>query len=281
MCLHFVFSSAKDDEHTLSDEFAKHSSSDDMSDDERRESMGFIIDKMDVNKDDKISREELKHWVEKMHHRELKKDIERVWNEHHLPNHEYLSWETYKDTLVGEDGEYEGDDLDQQKILLARDKRRWDAADLDNDGKLSQQEASSYLHPEYDPNMRSILIQETLEEMDKNNDGFIDVHEFVQDLWTPSEAEPTEPEWVVSSRTEFLERHDKNKDGKLDKSEIEAWLFPPEFDHIVGEVENLFKECDTDQDEMLSREEILHRYDLFLGSQATNFGEALSAHDEL
>lgn len=34
------------------------------------------------------------------------------------------------------------------------------------------------------------------------------------------------------------------------------------------------------QDGKLSKEEILSNYDLFVGSQATDFGEALMTHDE-
>lgn len=34
------------------------------------------------------------------------------------------------------------------------------------------------------------------------------------------------------------------------------------------------------QDGKLSKDEILEHYDLFVGSQATDFGEALTRHDE-
>ena len=34
------------------------------------------------------------------------------------------------------------------------------------------------------------------------------------------------------------------------------------------------------QDGRLTREEIVDKYDLFVGSQATDFGEALARHDE-
>lgn len=34
------------------------------------------------------------------------------------------------------------------------------------------------------------------------------------------------------------------------------------------------------QDDKLTKEEVLDKYDLFVGSQATDFGEALARHDE-
>jgi len=40
------------------------------------------------------------------------------------------------------------------------------------------------------------------------------------------------------------------------------------------------EESDTDHDEKLTKQEILENYDLFVGSQATDFGEALTRHDE-
>jgi hypothetical protein len=42
----------------------------------------------------------------------------------------------------------------------------------------------------------------------------------------------------------------------------------------------IFSEADSDKDEVLTKEEILSKYDLFVGSQATDFGEALTRHDE-
>ena len=39
-------------------------------------------------------------------------------------------------------------------------------------------------------------------------------------------------------------------------------------------------ESDSDGDQKLTKEEILNKYDLFVGSQATDFGEALNRHDE-
>lgn len=38
--------------------------------------------------------------------------------------------------------------------------------------------------------------------------------------------------------------------------------------------------CFVFQDGKLSKEEIIEHYDTFVGSQATDFGEALTRHDE-
>ena len=38
--------------------------------------------------------------------------------------------------------------------------------------------------------------------------------------------------------------------------------------------------ADTDRDGQLSTQEVLHHYDLFVGSSATRYGDILSRHDE-
>lgn len=73
---------------------------------------------------------------------------------------------------------------------------------------------------------------------------------------------------------------DTNKDGYMDEREVKEWIAPPEFDHAEAEARHLVFEADSDADEKLTKDEILDKYDLFVGSQATDFGEALARHDE-
>ena len=57
-------------------------------------------------------------------------------------------------------------------------------------------------------------------------------------------------------------------------------MFPADYDHTEAEAKHLIYESDIDGDSKLSKEEIIEKYDLFVGSQATDFGEALTRHDE-
>ena len=41
------------------------------------------------------------------------------------------------------------------------------------------------------------------------------------------------------------------------------------------EVEHLFTECDVDGDDLLSFEEVLNRHEVFVGSEATDYGDHL------
>lgn len=60
------------------------------------------------------------------------------------------------------------------------------------------------------------------------------------------------------------------------------------FDFLFGsdvatdEVNHLFAAADADQDDRLSYDEILENHDLFVGSEATNYGDHLhNIHEEL
>ena len=43
--------------------------------------------------------------------------------------------------------------------MVRRDARKFEAADLDKDGKLDKEEYSSFLHPEETPHMQDIVVQ--------------------------------------------------------------------------------------------------------------------------
>jgi hypothetical protein len=49
---------------------------------------------------------------------------------------------------------------------------------------------------------------------------------------------------------------------------------------VEAEAKHLIFESDKDKDKKLSKKEIIDNYDLFVGSQATNYGESLQRHDE-
>jgi Ca2+-binding EF-hand superfamily protein len=101
-------------------------------------------------------------------------------------------------------------------------------------------------------------------------------------MYPPEDREngAEEPEWVKTEREQFSEYRDQNKDGKMDKEEIKSWILPDNYDHAEAEAKHLMYEADTDKDDKLTEDEIVEKYDVFVGSQATDFGEALVRHDE-
>ncbi|KAK4474118.1 hypothetical protein MN116_003423 [Schistosoma mekongi] len=250
---------------------------DDLTPEESKQKLGEIVDKIDLDSDGQITTEEMAAWISRGM---LLDDVDRAWKDLELSEGDKLSWEKHMDELFGEDGDLEDEDDETKKTISARDKRRWATADVDGDGKLSKEEYLAFLHPKQDPKMRQVVIKETMEDVDKNNDGFIDLDEYIKDLWSSNFPNEVEPEWVKTERNKFSEQRDVNRDGKLDLDEVDKWIATDD-NNVQAEVTHLLSESDADQDGKLSKSEILNRYDLFVGSQATNFGEILTGHDEL
>uniref|UniRef100_A0A3P8W1X1 Reticulocalbin 3, EF-hand calcium binding domain n=1 Tax=Cynoglossus semilaevis TaxID=244447 RepID=A0A3P8W1X1_CYNSE len=165
--------------------------------------------------------------------------------------------------------------------MLKRDERRFKNADRDHDGIATREQFTAFLHPEEYDYMRDVVVQETIEDIDKNGDGKINLDEYLGDMYTPESGE-SEPEWVQTEKKHFIEIRDANKDGFLDAGEVANWILPGEVDHADNEAKHLIHETDTDKDEKMTKKEILANWNMFVGSQATNYGEDLTRrHDEL
>ncbi|KAL1483411.1 hypothetical protein MTO96_033218 [Rhipicephalus appendiculatus] len=145
--------------------------------------------------------------------------------------------------------------------MVRRDKRRWDRADKNGDGDLDKEEFGNFLHPEESEDMKSVVVEETMEDIDKDKDGKISLEEYIGDMYEGAAEGEVEPDWVQNEKEQFKNFRDKDKDG-------------------VSEARHLIHEADKDHDGKLTRDEIIDKYDVFVGSQATDYGEALTRHDE-
>lgn len=269
-----------DHEAFLGEEEAK--TFDQLTPEESKERLSKIVDKIDKDKDGYVTQEELKDWIQYTQKKYILDDVERQWKSHNPDKIDLLSWEDYKKitySFVEESGSDDDDsDIKTYREMMLRDKRRWQTADKNDDNQLSKEEFSDFLHPEEVPHMQDIVIIETLEDIDKDKDGKISLKEYISDMYSGSEEE--EPEWVKNEKEQFTTYRDKNKDGFMDKDEVREWILPTDYNHSDAESKHLIHEADDNKDQKLTKEEILSNYDLFVGSQATDFGEALVRHDE-
>ncbi|XP_033826685.2 LOW QUALITY PROTEIN: reticulocalbin-3 [Periophthalmus magnuspinnatus] len=195
-----------------------------------------------------------------------------------------IAWEEYKNTTYGY---YLGEDFDDvedkstYRTMLSRDERRFKVADRNHDGIATREEFTAFLHPEEYDYMKDVVVQETVEDIDKNGDGKVDMQEYIGDMYSEEDGE-SEPDWVQTERKHFSEFRDFNKDGFLDKDEVAQWVLPGEVDHADNEAKHLIHETDTDKDEKITKKEILATERWFVGSRPTNYGEDLTKrHDEL
>ncbi|XP_010562208.1 PREDICTED: reticulocalbin-1 [Haliaeetus leucocephalus] len=245
-----------------------------------------IVDRIDDNKDGYLTTEELKNWIKRVQKRYIYENVAKVWKDYDLNKDNKIAWEEYKQATYGyylENPEEFQDATDQHsfKKMLPRDERRFKTADLDGDLAATREEFTAFLHPEEFEHMKNIVVLETLEDIDKNEDGFVDQDEYIADMFANEEGGP-EPDWVITEREQFSDFRDLNKDGKMDKEEIQHWILPQDYDHALAEARHLVYESDVDKDQKLTKEEVLDNWNMFVGSQATNYGEDLTRnHDEL
>lgn len=63
--------------------------------------------------------------------------------------------------------------------MYKRDRRRWTAADLDGDDALTKEEFTAFLHAEDAEHMKDVIVLETMEDIDKDEDGKISLAEYI------------------------------------------------------------------------------------------------------
>ncbi|KAL3065348.1 hypothetical protein OYC64_015509 [Pagothenia borchgrevinki] len=259
---------------------------DQLSPEESKDKLGKIVDRIDSNVDGYITTAELKSWIKRVQKRYVYENVAKVWTDYDLNKDNKISWEEYKQATYGyylaNPEEFdESTDQFSFKKMLPRDERRFKTADLNGDLAADREEFTSFLHPEEFDHMRDTVVLETLEDIDKNGDGHVDEDEYITDMFAHEDGGP-EPDWVKTEREQFSDFRDLNKDGKMDMEEIRHWIMPQDYDHAQAEARHLVYESDQDKDEMLTKEEILENWNMFVGSQATNYGEDLTKnHDEL
>ncbi|XP_074554454.1 calumenin-A [Halichoeres trimaculatus] len=247
---------------------------------ESKRRLGIIVDQMDSNSDGFVSEDELKAWIKTVQRKHIYESVERQWKDFDENNDGLISWDEYKNITYGTYLDDPQADLEfNYTAMMARDERRFRAADTNRDLIADKLEFTAFLHPEEHDHMKDVVVQETIEDIDKNGDGFIDVDEYIGDMYT-AEDHGQEPDWVESERQQFSEFRDKNKDGKMDKEETLDWILPSDYDHADAESKHLLHESDINHDGKLTKEEILDKFEVFVGSQVTDFGEALLRHDE-
>ena len=141
---------------------------------ESRKRLGQIFDKIDTDHDGKVSHKELRAWIQKSQKTYIVEDVERQWKAHNPDLKDVMSWDEYKKATYGFMDEFKDandEDSNTYKEMMRRDKRRWTLADKNNDGSLSKEEFADFLHPEESDHMRQVIVEETLEDIDKDKDG--------------------------------------------------------------------------------------------------------------
>lgn len=251
---------------------------------ESKRRLGLLVQKMDSNGDGFVDRDELKAWILRSFRKLSEEEAEDRFEDLDENTDDRISWEEYINDVYGmdqEDGTRRNTiDEGEEAKLMEDDRQLFHAADLDKDGFLSIGEHAKFHSPEEHPEMLPIILQQNLRDKDLNNDGRIDFQEYIGDS-----GKLHDKEWLLSEKDKFDTDFDKDHDGYLNHNEILSWIVPSSDEIAIDEVNHLFVASDDDHDDRLSYKEIVDKYDIFVGSEATDYGDHLQNieefHDEL
>jgi len=246
---------------------------------ETKKRLGKIVNRIDVDQNGLVSAEELTNWIDYIHKNHIKKDVQREWISRNPDKTEKISWSRYKQNVYGFLND-KSSNIPKTSLqdMIDRDKRRWDMADANSDGSLDIEEFKAFLHPEADERMSEVVLTEIIEDMDLDNDGHINLDEYIRDILDEEDLEPGLKEREI---TNFKDNLDLNKDGVMDRQEVKDWILPVQYDFARGEADYLITVSDKNEDKQLALHEILDNYKVFIGSQATDYGKGITRHEEL
>jgi len=260
---------------------------------ESKAKLGVIFNKIDDNNDTQVSEEELTIWIKETARRGVEKRTNDFWTSSNPEGKDELSWDEYRAIQYGfltdghitnTEGRWINEDdvgpetLKMYKELEQRDRKRWAVADRNKNLQLSKDEFTGFLHPEAVTHMSDILAMETMADFDKDNDGKLDLKEYVHAIF----GDTKDPAEWDNGGLQFRTYRDVNRDGYIDKEELKLWIQPQDYDQDQAEAAHLIHEADGNGDKQLDKGEVLENYNIFVASQATDFGAELHyIRDEL
>ncbi|XP_073177939.1 reticulocalbin-3 isoform X2 [Lepidochelys kempii] len=155
---------------------------DQLTPEESRERLGKIVERIDRDQDGFVTQAELKDWIKHTQNRYIFENVQKNWRDYDRDGDGRIAWPEFKNATYGYyEGEEFGDLEDKQSYrkMLARDERRFKAADRDGDMVATREEFTAFLHPEEFDYMKDIVVTETIEDIDKNGDGYVQVDEYI------------------------------------------------------------------------------------------------------
>ncbi|XP_073068325.1 reticulocalbin-2 isoform X2 [Manis javanica] len=212
---------------------------------EQHKRLKSIIKKIDLDSDGFLTESELSTWIQMSFKHYAMQEAKQQFVEYDKNSDGSVSWDEYNIQMY-------------DRVI-----------DFDESTALDDAEEESF--------RQEFVIQEALEEHDKNGDGFVSLEEFLGDYRRDPTASE-DPEWILVEKDRFVNDYDRDADGRLDPQEVLSWVVPNNQGIAQEEALHLIDEMDLNNDRKLSVAEILENRDLFLSSEATDYGRQL--HDE-
>ncbi|XP_061534128.1 reticulocalbin-2 isoform X2 [Phycodurus eques] len=256
-----------------------------LSPEEQRKRMMEIVKKIDKNGDNYLSVEEIALWIQHVYRKYALDDAAERFAEFDTDKDGIVSWEEYNvaahDQLFSLDESTILGDPEQESLqhLHLKERRRFNFADQDGTPGLNVTEFLAFTHPSEVDYMADFAIEDVLSDYDLDQDGLINLKEFIGDLRREEDA-PSQ--WEVEETVRFKDLYDQDKDGKLNREEQLRWIAPNSYGAAQEEALHLIREMDQDEDGRISEAEVLKNPDTFMNSEVTDYGRHLHlSHDEL
>lgn len=200
-----------------------------------KEHMETLHGHLDGNKDGKVSVDEVMDFHSTAKKVMAQQEIEEVFHEIESTKDGALSLEEH---MSETEEVHEGVDKEEKDKIVAHEKEKFAAADVNGDGQLDKTELVSLMHPDTHPEVLDLHVKEEMRKKDENGDGTISKQE-----WGEEEEAPAPFEEV-----------DTNKDGSLDAEELKH--FESGDFHTKDAMTKLLADADEDGDGHFSKEEL-------------------------
>lgn len=270
-----------DDSEQDADESEGHEVHDSANDLISHDDMMKLHSAWDHDGDGKVSMSEVLKFASAVHKEAAKKNVESSLRLFDTSNDGRLNLEEVLaglDTQASDDEAHEADPAAKEKLRTEAAARRqfeierFNAADVDNDGELTNEELSHFFHPETHHESLKLMALDTLKRRDKDGNGKLSENEFLQIHDDNDEAE----NYLSDGHREEFKKLDKDGDGHLDIHELMPW--ESGLSHVEHAMTGLFEHADVDKDGHVSAQELAEARHKIRGSDAHHYLTEWTAH---
>jgi len=215
--------------------------------------------KHDLDKNEQISKKELKLWLKAARLLYYRKHSDLRMVEIGLKEGK-VDWNSFIFSLFGlnEMNEEFENVMNNNKLTINIYSARWKAADKDRDNKLNAEEFFTFENPELVPRLRDLLAYETINSLDNDKDWQLNEKEFIKGLNPGDETKYNAEEKLFwkNQRDQFKHFLDVDGDLKLGREEVKRWITNKMKENILIKRKQVFVKCDTNRNKYLEIEEI-------------------------
>lgn len=248
-----------------------------------------LFHQVDKDGDHLISRPEMIEWIHgkiKEHVQEARENNRRKFKEADKNGDSVVTWNEFQEKLKELNAtrkievEKELDDVGEPQDPIVEYHDKFRRGDLNMDDKLDETEFLYFEHPEHNPQSIKDLVEDMIQNFDKNQDKVLTKEEFAQlppgEVDTQQDADLDE-DYRKEREDEFVAM-DEDGDGVVTVDELTKYLDPTHKQRAINEGNYLVSMADRNRDDQLSEKEVLMNYQLFTGSTMANYAGYL--HDE-